>query len=76
MNVGKIQRLSETHENLEKFLKVCLISGIELSIRSQGHTAVLNGITTGLLLSYLRKGIRTELATLEAHIREEVQGGD
>lgn len=76
MNVGKIQRLSETHENLDVFLKMCLISGVKLEIHGQGHDKVLDSRTTELLLPCLRKGIRMELEGFEAQIIKEVTHGN
>lgn len=73
MNVGKIQRLSETHENLDTFLKICLLSGIELSVEGRGHEKGLDCSTSELLLPCLRKSVREQLTELEHKIEIEAE---
>lgn len=76
MDVGKIQRLSETHENLNVFFRICCVSGVELSVNGQGHSQSLDHPTTGLILLDLRKVIKTKLDSLADQIKEEVRGGN
>lgn len=75
MNVGKIQRLSETHENLEVFLKICRVPGLNLSIAGQGHEKSLTHAETELLLPCLRQETARAIADLKSQIESEVSRG-
>ena len=77
MNVSKIQKLSEQHQSLQEFHKVCNHNDVELSVKvsAQSTTAILDYIASKSIIVRVRSIVLNRVCEIEKEIREEVARG-